>query len=101
MGRDPATWDAPDECRPERLLNNPIDIKGHDFQLIPFGAGRRGCPGLSFAMVMNEVVLANLVYKFDWSLPGGATGEDLDMTQCIGLVAHRKVHLKAVATPFC
>ncbi|XWS47865.1 hypothetical protein CRYUN_Cryun13aG0022200 [Craigia yunnanensis] len=102
IGRDPATWDASDEFRPERFLNNPIDIKGHDFQLIPFGAGRRGCPGLSFAMVMIEVVLANLVYKFDWSLPAGATGEDLDMTQCIGLVAHRKVHLNAVATPiFC
>ncbi|XWS47864.1 hypothetical protein CRYUN_Cryun13aG0022100 [Craigia yunnanensis] len=100
--RDPATWDAPDEFWPERFLNNPIDIKGHDFELIPFGASRRGCPGLSFAMVIIEVVLANLVYKFDWSLPGGATEEDLDMTQCIGLVAHRKVHLKAVATAiFC
>ncbi|XVF49753.1 hypothetical protein PTKIN_Ptkin04bG0038900 [Pterospermum kingtungense] len=102
IGRDPATWDAPDEFQPERFLNTPIDVKGHDFEVIPFGAGRRGCPGYSFAMVMNEVVLANLVYKFDWSLPGGATGEDLDMTQSVGLVAHRKVHLKAVATPsFC
>ncbi|XVF08797.1 hypothetical protein REPUB_Repub07fG0034200 [Reevesia pubescens] len=102
IGRDPETWDAPDEFQPERFLNNPIDIKGHDFEVIPFGAGRRGCPGLTFAMVMNEFVLANIVYKFEWSLPGGATGEELDMTESTGLIAHRKVHLKAVATPtFC
>ena len=69
-------------------MNNPIDVKGHDFQVIPFGAGGKDCPGLSFAMVVNEAVLANLVNKFDWSLLAGrATGEDLDMTQCTGLVA--------------
>ncbi|OMO72249.1 Cytochrome P450 [Corchorus capsularis] len=98
IGRDPATWDEPDEFRPERFLNSPIDFKGNDFRAIPFGAGRRSCPGLSFAMAMSEIVLANLVYKFDWSLPGGVTGQDLDMTQSSGLIGRRKVHLKAVAT---
>ncbi|XP_030531468.1 cytochrome P450 736A117-like [Rhodamnia argentea] len=98
IGRDPGTWDQPDEFKPERFLNSLVDFKGQDFELIPFGAGRRGCPGMSFAMATNELVLANLVHKFDWALPEGQKPEDLDMTECTGLTIHRKVHLRAVAT---
>ncbi|KAF5459965.1 hypothetical protein F2P56_019869 [Juglans regia] len=98
IGRDPALWEEPEEFRPERFLNSSIDFRGHDFQLIPFGAGRRGCPGITFAMATNELVLANLVHKFDWALPGDACVEDLNMTQCIGLTVHRKVPLLAVAS---
>ncbi|KAL3728803.1 hypothetical protein ACJRO7_033392 [Eucalyptus globulus] len=90
----------PDEFKPERFLNSSVDFKGQDFELIPFGAGRRGCPGTLFAMATNELVLANLVNKFDWALPEGLKPEDLDMTECPGLTIHRKVHLLAVATPF-
>uniref|UniRef100_A0A5B7BQW6 Uncharacterized protein n=1 Tax=Davidia involucrata TaxID=16924 RepID=A0A5B7BQW6_DAVIN len=100
IARDPVSWDEPDEFRPERFLNSSVDFRGHDFQLIPFGAGRRGCPGMSFAMATNELVLANLVHKFDWALPGGAKGEDLDITESTGAIIHRKVPLLAVATPY-
>ena len=99
IGRDPMSWDEPEEFRPERFLSTDIDFKGQDFQLIPFGAGRRGCPGISFAMATNELVLANLVNKFDWALPNGVRVEDLDMTECTGLTIHRKFALLAVATP--
>lgn len=99
IGRDANSWDEPEEFRPERFLNSPIDFRGHDFQLIPFGAGRRGCPGISFATVLGELVFANLLHKFDWSLPGGAKGEDLDMNECTGAIAHRKFPLLAIATP--
>ncbi|KAL5814914.1 hypothetical protein ACOSQ4_025555 [Xanthoceras sorbifolium] len=98
IGRDPATWEEPEEFRPERFLNNSIDFKGHDFELLPFGAGRRGCPATSFAMANNELVLANLVHKFDWSLPSGTRLEDIDMTESPPML-HRKVPLLAVATP--
>ncbi|KAG6683778.1 hypothetical protein I3842_12G031500 [Carya illinoinensis] len=98
IGRDPALWDEPEEFRPERFLNSFVDFRGHDFQLIPFGAGRRGCPGITFAMATNELVLANLVQEFDWALPGGACLEDLNMTQCTGLAIHRKVPLFAIAS---
>ena len=84
IGREPALWDEPDEFRPERFLDSGIDYRGHDFQLIPFGAGRRSCPGISFAMVTNELVLANLLHKFDWELANGTKGEDLDMTETTG-----------------
>ncbi|CAN4088023.1 unnamed protein product [Withania somnifera] len=99
IGRDPAIWDDAEEFKPERFLNSTVDFKGHDFGLIPFGAGRRGCPGISFAMATNELVLANVVRNFDWQLPNGAKGTDLDMTECTGLTIHRKVPLFAVATP--
>ncbi|XP_060204536.1 cytochrome P450 736A117-like [Lycium barbarum] len=100
IGRDPAIWDDAVEFKPERFLNSSIDFKGYDFGLIPFGAGRRGCPGISFAMAVNELVLANVVRDFDWELPNGTKGDDLDMTECTGLTIHRKVPLFAVATPY-
>ncbi|XP_021749882.1 cytochrome P450 71A25-like [Chenopodium quinoa] len=97
--RDPASWDEPEKFNPERFINSPTDFKGQDFELIPFGSGRRICPGITFAIANNELVLANLMHKFDWMLPGGADGETLDMTECIGLTAHREIPLLATATP--
>ena len=99
IGRDPGSWDDPDEFKPKRFLNSAIDFKGHNFELIPFGAGRRSCPGILFAIAINELVLANLVYRFNWALPEGTKVEDLDMSESGGLNMHRKVPLFAVATP--
>lgn len=97
IARDPMYWDQPEEFKPERFLNSSIDVKGNDFQLIPFGAGRRGCPGTMFAMMVNELVLANLVHQFDWALPSG--DNTLDMSETIGLTKQRKIPLMAVAVP--
>ncbi|KAK4257014.1 hypothetical protein QN277_006661 [Acacia crassicarpa] len=99
IGRDPTYWDNPQEFEPERFLNSSIDYKGHDFQLIPFGAGRRGCPGTQLAMVLNELVIANIFFHFDWSLPYGLKGKDLDMSETLGLTARRKISLLGVASP--
>ena len=100
IGRDPILYEKAEEFEPERFLNSEIDFKGNDFQLLPFGAGRRVCPGIQFAMAVNEIALANIVHKFDWTLPGGASGEDLDMTESTGITIHRKNALRAVAIPF-
>ncbi|KAK9938211.1 hypothetical protein M0R45_014964 [Rubus argutus] len=99
IGRDPKLYTNPEIYEPERFLNSAIDYKGNDFELIPFGSGRRSCPGMQFAIAVEEIVLANIVHKFDWALPNGARAEDLDMTESAGLSAHRKYPLKAVATP--
>ncbi|XP_043688632.1 cytochrome P450 736A117-like isoform X2 [Telopea speciosissima] len=101
IGRDPTSWDDPEEFKPKRFFNDAssIDFKGHDFQLIPFGAGRRGCPGTHFAIAIIELALANLLHKFDWALPNGANGEALDITESPGLSIHLKSPLLAVATP--
>ncbi|RXH77729.1 hypothetical protein DVH24_039700 [Malus domestica] len=53
-----------------------------------------------FAMAVNEIALANIVHKFDWALPGGASGEDLDMTESTGVTAHKKDPLRFVAIPY-
>ena len=98
IGRDPASWDKPEKFKPERCLNSSTDYRGLDFELIPFGAGRRGCPGITFAVVSIELVLANLVHKFDWTLPHGIHGKDLDMNESPGLTVHKAVPLLALAS---
>ncbi|KAL4384462.1 hypothetical protein GQ457_15G006490 [Hibiscus cannabinus] len=101
IGRDPSSWERPEEFIPDRFLNNAIDFKGHNFEFIPFGSGRRICPGILLAMQIDELVLANLVHKFDWTLPGGASEKDLDMTESIGLTIHKSSPLIAVANQWC
>ncbi|KAI3717809.1 hypothetical protein L1987_69658 [Smallanthus sonchifolius] len=96
IGRDPSKWEGPEEFRPERFLNNSIDYKGLHFELIPFGAGRRGCPGIQFAMIINELVLANLVYKFDLEMVGD---DGLDMSETNGIAVHKKCPILVSATP--
>ena len=98
IGRDPEVWEEAEEFRPERFMKSSMDFKGQSLELIPFGAGRRGCPGIAFAMAMIEMALANVVYKFEWKLPNGAAGEDLDMSGVFGLATHREYPLVAIAT---
>ena len=99
IGRDPSQWEEAETFRPERFLNSSIDYKGLNFEFIPFGAGRRGCPAIQFAIVINELVLANLVYKYDLALPDEVRSEEIDMTEITSLTLHRKSPLLVVATP--
>ncbi|GAB2289448.1 hypothetical protein Dimus_023757 [Dionaea muscipula] len=94
--RDPENWKEPDEFQPERFLDSSIDYKGQHFSFIPFGSGRRGCPGMTFATTIIELVLATLMLKFDWTLPNA---ENLDMTESLGVVVGRKLPLHVFATP--
>lgn len=103
IGRDPESFSyKPEEFEPERFLEvkSGLSYKGTDFEFIPFGAGRRICPGIQFATTVNEIGLANLLHKFDWKLPGGVRNEDLDMNESSGLTIHKKHPLKAVAIPY-
>lgn len=97
--RDPKIWEAPEEFRPERFMGSSVDFKGHDFQLIPFGAGRRICPGIGFAVPVLELAIANLMHRFDWKLPNGMKEEDMDMAEAFGLTMSKKSALQLVATP--
>lgn len=94
--RDPKLWESPEEFLPERFISNQVDLKGQHSQFIPFGAGRRGCPGMSFAVVEAEHVLACLLYWFDWRLPPGETVEDFDMTDVFKPIIHKKMPLRLV-----
>ncbi|KAK7390173.1 hypothetical protein VNO78_25472 [Psophocarpus tetragonolobus] len=91
--RDPEIWKNPEEFYPERFLDSSIDFRGRDFELIPFGAGRRICPGMPMAIVTLELVLANLLHSFDWELPQGMVKEDIDIEVLPGITQHKKNHL--------
>ncbi|XP_072965322.1 cytochrome P450 736A117-like [Typha angustifolia] len=101
IARDPNYWERPEEFWPQRFVDSPIDYKGQDFQFIPFGSGRRGCPGINFAVKVVELTLANLLFHFNWELPDGRKGETLDTNSMFsGLAPHIKPKLTLVAKPF-
>ena len=99
IGRDPAIWDNPNEFNPERFIGKDIDVIGHHFELLPFGAGRRICPGYVLGLKVVQVSLANLVHGFSWSLPGHMKKEDLNMEEVPRLTNVRKQPLEAVIKP--
>ncbi|XP_076901989.1 cytochrome P450 736A117-like isoform X1 [Bidens hawaiensis] len=98
ISREPKVWEDSNEFRPERFLDSNIDFKGHDFDLISFGAGRRKCPGIAFGMTTNESLLANLLHKFDWELPDGGKEDHLDTSEKPGATIRKRIPLLAVAT---
>ncbi|KAK6142323.1 hypothetical protein DH2020_022671 [Rehmannia glutinosa] len=97
MARDPETWKDPDEFRPERFTNSSWD--GGVFEMIPFGGGRRGCPGMGMGLISTELALANLLYSFDWALPSNGDNDGVDTEALPGLTMHKKNPLVLVATP--
>ncbi|XP_042006332.1 cytochrome P450 71AU50-like [Salvia splendens] len=98
IGRDPGAWADPDSFAPERFIGSQIDLRGHHFELLPFGAGRRGCPGLQLGLTVVKLVLAQLVHCFDWKLPDGMKGSEVDMTENFGVATSRAMPLVAVPT---
>jgi len=99
MGRDPKVWsNNAEEFYPERFANDNVDMRGYDFRLIPFGSGRRGCPGMHLGLTTVKIVLAQLVHSFNWKLPLGMSPDDLNMNEKFGLTMPRSEHLLAVPT---
>ncbi|KAL6225247.1 hypothetical protein ACLB2K_004098 [Fragaria x ananassa] len=96
VGRDPSAWTDPDKFIPERFDGSTIDLRGRDFQLLPFGSGRRGCPGMHLGLTVVLLVVAQLVHCFDWELPDNMLPTELDMTEEFGLTVPRAKHLLAI-----
>ncbi|EFJ23719.1 hypothetical protein SELMODRAFT_102826 [Selaginella moellendorffii] len=94
IGRDPALWDNPLEFRPERFLGSSMDVKGQDFELLPFGSGRRACPGMGLGLKTVQLALANLIHGFDWK----ASGQNA-LEEAAGAVIWLKTPLEAVGSP--
>ncbi|KAF2288787.1 hypothetical protein GH714_013323 [Hevea brasiliensis] len=115
IGRDPKYWKNPLLFQPERFLKSnieddltsSIDIRGQHFQFLPFGTGRRSCPGISLAMQSLPTTLAAMIQCFDWKVvnpPGvelniGDHDHVLDMTERPGLTAPRIHDLVCIPVP--
>nr|XP_007162282.1 hypothetical protein PHAVU_001G138900g [Phaseolus vulgaris]ESW34276.1 hypothetical protein PHAVU_001G138900g [Phaseolus vulgaris] len=103
IGRDPKHWENPLEFRPERFLSeeengkSQLDVRGQYFHLIPFGSGRRGCPGTSLALQVVQTNLAAMIQCFEWKVKGG--NETVDMEEKPGITLSRAHPLVCVPVP--
>ncbi|KAL5178063.1 Cytochrome P450 71D11 [Glycine soja] len=100
IGRDPKYWTESERFYPERFIDSTIDYKGNSFEFIPFGAGRRICPGSTSALRTIDLALAMLLYHFDWNLPNGMRSGELDMSEEFGVTVRRKDDLILVPFPY-
>ncbi|KAL0448950.1 UNVERIFIED_CONTAM: Trimethyltridecatetraene synthase [Sesamum latifolium] len=99
LGRDPNSWDSPLEFLPERFLNKDIDIMGSNFSILPFGSGRRRCPGYALGLKVVRTTLANLLHGFELKLAGGMKPEDVSVEEVYGLTTHPKEPLTIIIEP--
>nr|WKA69985.1 p-coumarate 3-hydroxylase [Crocosmia x crocosmiiflora] len=99
IARDPKVWKNPLEFRPERFEEENIDIKGNDFRVLPFGAGRRVCPGAQLGINLVQSMLGHLLHHFEWKLPKGVKLEEVDMSENPGMVTFMHTPLQAIAVP--
>ncbi|CAA0829570.1 Cytochrome P450 82G1 [Striga hermonthica] len=98
LHRDPNVWSDPDEFRPERFLeeHSNVGYMGTNFEYLPFGSGRRMCPGVDFALLVVHLALARLLQGFYLSKP---TGAPVDMTEANGLALSKLKPLLVVLVP--
>jgi len=99
IGRDPNVWPDSESFTPERFLESEIDIKGRDFELMPFGTGRRICPGMPLAYRMLHLMLATFLHSFNWKLDYGLNPEDVDMEEKFGITLAKVQPLQAIPLP--
>ncbi|KAF3957069.1 hypothetical protein CMV_017878 [Castanea mollissima] len=95
---DPRIWPDPLKFKPERFLttHRNVDVRSQNFELLPFGSGRRACLGISFALQMVPLALASFLHVYDISMPSDAK---VDMTETIGLTNHKATSLEVLIKP--
>ncbi|XP_068311234.1 cytochrome P450 CYP82D47-like [Pyrus communis] len=96
--RDPNVWSEPNEFKPERFLttHKGLDVKGRDFELLPFGSGRRMCPAISLALKVTEFTLASFLHGFEIETP---TDDLIDLRETAGLTNHMSALFEVLLTP--
>ncbi|KAF6147240.1 hypothetical protein GIB67_039370 [Kingdonia uniflora] len=98
MHRDPEVWENPLEFQPERFLKESTkwDYSGNDHRYMPFGSGRRICPGISLMERMVPYAIATFVHMFKWRLPEGS---NLDLSEKCGIVLKKETSLIVIPSP--
>ncbi|CAL4930103.1 unnamed protein product [Urochloa decumbens] len=102
IGQDPELWSEPEKFMPERFLEKEMDFRGKDFELLPFGSGRRICPGMPLADRMVHLMLAtllHLLHRFEWRLPADVGEKGVDMSEYFGTILGLATPLQAIAKP--
>ncbi|XP_076953925.1 putative (S)-N-methylcoclaurine 3'-hydroxylase isozyme 2 [Bidens hawaiensis] len=93
---DPKIWEEPNTFNPDRFLDLNIDFYGQDYEFLPFGGGRRMCPGIPSGIKSLQTMLAVLILEYDWSLPNGENPETLDMTEKFGVTLQKEKQLELI-----
>lgn len=96
IGRDPKVWEDSLSFTPERFLGSSLDFKGQNYEFIPFGAGRRMCPGLPLGIKIIQSILASLINQFDWVLPNNEDPAKLDMKGKFGVTLQKEKPLRLI-----
>ncbi|KAI5068238.1 hypothetical protein GOP47_0016583 [Adiantum capillus-veneris] len=99
IARDPEAWENPESFYPERFEGKELDVRGQHYEFLPFGSGRRMCPGMRLGLSSVHVTLANLVKFFEWELPHGQSPAAMDMSEKIALGCSKNVPVLAIPTP--
>ncbi|KAL8252648.1 hypothetical protein R6Q59_036341 [Mikania micrantha] len=98
ISHDPKVWEDPNTFKPERFLDSNIDFTGHDYEFIPFGGGRRMCPGLPSGVKSMQTILASLIVGYNWALPNDEDPAKLNMTEKFGVTLQKEKPLELVFT---
>ncbi|KAH6814470.1 cinnamate-4-hydroxylase [Perilla frutescens var. frutescens] len=100
LANNPAHWTKPEEFRPERFLEeeSKVETTGNDLKYVPFGVGRRSCPGIVIAMPVLGITLGRLVQNFELLPPPGQS--KVDTAENCGQFANRILkHYTVVMKP--
>lgn len=98
LHRDPNIWSNPSEFQPERFLKEHanLDARGQDFEYVPFGSGRRMCPGISLALQVLHLTLARLLHGFEM---GRVSDALIDMSEGPGITIPKETPLEVILCP--
>ncbi|XP_077231389.1 cytochrome P450 84A1-like [Tasmannia lanceolata] len=100
IGRYKDAWEDAEKFKPSRFKKEGApDFRGNHFEFVPFGSGRRSCPGMQLGLYSLELAVAQFLHCFTWELPDGMKPWELDMSDVFGLTAPRAQRLVAVPTP--
>lgn len=99
IGRDPLSWQDPLQFNPARFEHMEMSAQVDSFKLLPFGYGRRGCPGSDMGLLFVQFALASLVQGFEWGPTKGQTAHDIDLSESCGVLCFKANPLVLLAEP--
>ncbi|GLJ48330.1 hypothetical protein SUGI_1020270 [Cryptomeria japonica] len=95
IAHDPKIWESPHEFRPEKFLEQKVNVLGNDLRLAPFGAGRRVCPGKALGLTTVHLWVAKLLHHYKW-VP--SPEHPIDLTEVLKLSSQMATPLTAIPT---